>query len=291
MTIVDLNFEENIIKMICIVVISLLGFISNGLSLHITTTNSQFQNAYGILRTTVLLCNIQTISIILIWAAVILLTGLRKLSSSTYSIALIPGCLANVSLYGAVSVNLLIAVNRYCAFAYPLNYHFYWTVEKARRAGIIVYFFGFLPCFPSIFEPCTLIFNAELDFRWSYSNTSCGNVNSTFDTMFTISTMIIAGCIDFMTFLRIRSHNKLLVCYYFINYLRYELTLKTVRKLTALPSNRKNDIYFFKQSCISGLTMIISSLVFNIGQHFLTNKWALFAATTIGWEMAHVLDG
>ncbi|VDP27250.1 unnamed protein product [Onchocerca flexuosa] len=45
------------------------------------------------------------------------------------------------------------------------------------------------------------------------------------------------------------------------------------------------------RSCISGLTMIILALVFNIGQRVLTNKWALFAVSTISWEMAHVLDG
>ncbi|CAG9537717.1 unnamed protein product [Cercopithifilaria johnstoni] len=276
--------EENMFALLCIAVVSLFGFVGNGLSLYITTTNSHFQNAYGTLRTTFLLCNIQTISVLSIWSAVVLLTDSRELSSPTYFIALIPGCLANVSFYGTILINLLIAVNRYCAFAYPLNYHFYWTVAKARYAGIIVYFFGFLPCLPSIFEPCTLIFNAELDFRWSYSNTSCGNINSMFDTVFASSIMIIAGCIDFMTFLWIRSHRK----------------LKNVRKLTNRSSSRKNDIYFFKQSyklfirfqsCISGLAVITSAFVFNIGQHYLTNKWALFAVTTINWVVTHALDG
>ncbi|CAG9530121.1 unnamed protein product [Cercopithifilaria johnstoni] len=214
------SISENMFALLCITIVSLFGFIGNGSSIFITVTNSQFQNAYGTLRTIVLLCNIQTILVILIWSAAVLLTGFRELSSPTYSIALIPGCLANVFFYGAILVNLLIAVNRYCAFAYPLNYHFYWTVPKARCAGIIVYFFGFLPCLPSIFEPCTLVFNTELDFRWSYSNTDCGDINSMLDAVFASSMVIIAGCIDFMTFLKIRSHNKVVICYYFINHLR-----------------------------------------------------------------------
>ncbi|VDO66328.1 unnamed protein product [Onchocerca flexuosa] len=53
---------------------------------------------------------------------------------------------------------------------------------------------------------------------------------------------------------------------------------------------RKFEILAFKQSCISGLTMIILALVFNIGQQVLTNKWALFAVSTISWEMAHLAD-
>ncbi|CAG9530120.1 unnamed protein product [Cercopithifilaria johnstoni] len=242
---------ENALALLCITMVSLFGLTGNGLSIFITTTNSHFQNAYGTLRTIVLLCNIQTISVLSIWSAVVILTGFRELSSPTYFIALIPGCLANASFYGVVLVNLLIAVNRYCAFAYPLKYHIFWTVPKARCAGIIVYFFGFLPCLPSIFEPCTLIFNTELDFRWSYSNTSCGKINSMLDTMLAISMIIIAECIDFMT---------------------YELFIRF-------------------QSCISGLTMIMHALVFNIGPHFLTNKWALFVVTTINWVAVHVLDG
>ncbi|KAL4003367.1 Serpentine type 7TM GPCR chemoreceptor Srx family protein [Acanthocheilonema viteae] len=266
---------ENTFALLCIAVISLLGFLSNGLSLHITITNSRFQNAYGTLCTTVLLCNIQTISVLLIWGAVVLITDSRELSSPTHFIALIPGCLANVSFYGTILVHLLIAVNRYCAFAYPLKYHFFWSVTKARRAGIIAYCLGFLPCFPSIFEPCTLIFNTELDFRWSYSNTGCGYINSMFDTALTISALTIAVVIDFITLLRIRNHSK---------------SIK-INQPIAYSVNRKCDILFFKQSFISRFMMITSSLIFNIGQQFLTNKWALFAVTTIGWVIAHVLDG
>ncbi|VDO40718.1 unnamed protein product [Onchocerca flexuosa] len=74
MAIIESSLNENMLALLCIVVISVLGFVSNGLSLHITITNSNFHNAYGILCTAVLLCNIQTISIIMIWGAVVLLT-------------------------------------------------------------------------------------------------------------------------------------------------------------------------------------------------------------------------
>ncbi|VDO48583.1 unnamed protein product, partial [Brugia timori] len=176
----------------------------------------------------------------------------RELSSQTSPIALIPGCFANVSFYGSLLLNLLIAVNRYCALTHPLKYHSFWSVQKARIAAIIAYFLGFLPCFPSIFEPCTLIFNMELDLRWSYSNTSCGYINSMFDLIFCISTLTTAGCINFITLFRIRNYSK---------------------------------------SCASGFTIMIVGIFFNVGPHFLTNKWALFAATTICWQLSNTLDG
>ncbi|VDO67898.1 unnamed protein product [Onchocerca flexuosa] len=97
-----------------------------------------------------------------------------------------------------------------------------------------------------------------------------------FDTTITTSTLIIAGCINFATLLKIKNYSK----------------SREVKQLMINSSTkRKHDIFFFKQSCIGGVTMIVSALVFNIGQQVLTNKWALFAVTTISWEMAHVLDG
>ncbi|VDK89372.1 unnamed protein product [Onchocerca ochengi] len=127
-----------------------------------------------------------------------------------------------------------------------------------------------------LIEPCTLIFNTELDFRWSYSDTACGYINSMFDTAITTSTLIITGCINFVTLLKLKNYSK---------------STEVKQLMVNSSTKRKYDIFFFKQSCIGGITMIISALVFNIGQKVLTNKWALFAVTTIGWEMAHVLDG
>uniref|UniRef100_A0A0R3RNY6 7TM_GPCR_Srx domain-containing protein n=1 Tax=Elaeophora elaphi TaxID=1147741 RepID=A0A0R3RNY6_9BILA len=74
MIIAESNARDNSFALFCIALVSLFGFLGNGLSLHITTTNSRFQNAYGTLCTAVLLCNIQTISIILIWGAIVLIT-------------------------------------------------------------------------------------------------------------------------------------------------------------------------------------------------------------------------
>uniref|UniRef100_A0A8R1XYM9 G_PROTEIN_RECEP_F1_2 domain-containing protein n=1 Tax=Onchocerca volvulus TaxID=6282 RepID=A0A8R1XYM9_ONCVO len=207
MTVTESSLDENTLALICIVVVSVTGFISNGLSLHITITNSHFQNAYGILSTAVLLCNIQTISIILIWGAVVLITNSRELSSAS-TITFIPGCLVNVSLYGAVLLNLLITVNRYCAFAYPLKYHHFWSVPKARKVAITAYFLGFLPCFPSFFEPCFLIFNADSNYCWTFCNTTCGLINSVFDTTLVSSSSVIMTCINFVTYIKIRKHYK-----------------------------------------------------------------------------------
>ncbi|EFO15521.1 hypothetical protein LOAG_12989 [Loa loa] len=56
-------------------------------------------------------------------------------------------------------------------------------------------------------------------------------------------------------------------------------------------ANRKREIFFFKQSSIGRLAIIGCAIVFNNGSRFLTDKWALFAASTIAWELLHVLDG
>ncbi|VDM11779.1 unnamed protein product, partial [Wuchereria bancrofti] len=82
------SVTEKMLALLIISVVSLFGFISNGLSLHITATNSHFRNAYGTL---------------------FVRRNSRELSSQTSPIALISGCFANVSFYGSLLVNLLIA--------------------------------------------------------------------------------------------------------------------------------------------------------------------------------------
>ncbi|KAM3723066.1 Phosphoribosylformylglycinamidine synthase subunit PurQ [Dirofilaria immitis] len=102
-----------------------------------------------------------------------------------------------------------------------------------------------------------------------------------FDIVITTSTSILVGCINFVTLHKIKKAQKL-----------KQSKVKNFVK-------RKCDILFFKQadnnicflySRICGLAMIITALIFNIGQHFLTNKWALFAVTTVSWQVANSLD-
>ncbi|EFO12224.1 hypothetical protein LOAG_16308 [Loa loa] len=69
-------------------------------------------------------------------------------------------------------------------------------------------------------EPCAVVFNAELDFRWSYTNTTCGQIIALFDPTFTTISLTIAACIDFVTLLKIRKYNKVTIRSYLIIYLQ-----------------------------------------------------------------------
>ncbi|VDN06126.1 unnamed protein product [Thelazia callipaeda] len=268
------SFLASIIALAVIIVISLLGMITNGLSLHIIKTNSQFRNAFGILCNAFLLCNIQTIAIMLIWG------DSRELTSSKSWLALAPGCLANTSYYGSLIVHFLIAVNRYCAIAYPLRYRFFWSSTKTRVAAAVAYFLGFLPCIPGLFEPCTLVFNVNSDFQWKYSDTKCGRANEFFDTAASVAIMCAATCIDFVTLLKIRNHFK----------------SATVHPQWTDTEVRRRDLRFFKQLAdIGGLVLTVTSVLFNVGQVRFKNKCSLFLAlflvTTINGGMTSVPDG
>ncbi|KAM3716471.1 Elongation factor [Dirofilaria immitis] len=63
---------EDEIAMICIAVVAIFGLISNGLSLYLTRTRSRFRNAFGILCSSFLLCNLQAIFILLTWCTIVL---------------------------------------------------------------------------------------------------------------------------------------------------------------------------------------------------------------------------
>ncbi|VDM15273.1 unnamed protein product [Wuchereria bancrofti] len=57
------------------------------------------------------------------------------------------------------------------------------------------------------------------------------------------------------------------------------------RPITVLP------IASVTYSCTSGFTIMILGIFFNVGPHFLADKWASFAATTICWQISNTLDG
>ncbi|VDN84288.1 unnamed protein product [Brugia pahangi] len=65
------EFEDDI-AMGCIVAISVFGLISNGLSFYLTRTRSRFRNAFGILCSSFLICNLQAIIVLLTWCTIVL---------------------------------------------------------------------------------------------------------------------------------------------------------------------------------------------------------------------------
>ncbi|VDK41169.1 unnamed protein product [Gongylonema pulchrum] len=73
---------EDGIALMCIVATSLFGLTTNGLSLVITRTSKRFHNAFGILCSVMLICNLQTILVLAVWGIIVLITYASSLSVS-----------------------------------------------------------------------------------------------------------------------------------------------------------------------------------------------------------------
>ncbi|EJW74677.1 hypothetical protein WUBG_14417, partial [Wuchereria bancrofti] len=52
--------------------VAVFGLVSNGASLYITLTGSRFRNAFGILCTSFLICNLQAIFSLSTWCIIVL---------------------------------------------------------------------------------------------------------------------------------------------------------------------------------------------------------------------------
>uniref|UniRef100_A0A1I7V8K3 G_PROTEIN_RECEP_F1_2 domain-containing protein n=1 Tax=Loa loa TaxID=7209 RepID=A0A1I7V8K3_LOALO len=137
------NFEDDI-AMACIIVIGVFGLISNGLSLYLTRTKSRFRNAFGILCSSFLICNLQAIFVLLTWCTIVLSFKSPILSSPELFLARFVGLLVNGAWFGSILVHFFIAVNRFCAFVYAIKYNQLWSAFIALSIGICSWIFGLL---------------------------------------------------------------------------------------------------------------------------------------------------
>ncbi|KAM3716470.1 Serpentine receptor class X [Dirofilaria immitis] len=69
---------------------------------------------------------------------------------------------------------------------------------------------------------------------------------------------------------------------------------KTIGRNTTISTNstvKEREISFFKQSCLLGFIYISCVIMLTIHSFLFTNKWLLFASSTIAWILMQSVDG
>ncbi|VDM13279.1 unnamed protein product [Wuchereria bancrofti] len=250
--------------------------ISNGLSLYLTRTRSRFRNAFGILCSSFLICNLQVIFVLLTWCTIILNLKSAVLSSpESFSVRLV-GVLANGAWFGSLLTHFFIALNRFCAFVYATRYDQLWSKSRAFFIGICSWAFGLLFSTQHLYKECSFVFNERSDYRFSYQSSFYGKICSCADTVATVGIVIGMACIDFATLLKIVAYQRAM--------------RKNVAFSTGCAINER-EILFFRQSCILGLLYISCATMFNTAPYLSNHKWFLFASSTITWILTQSLDG
>ncbi|VDO12595.1 unnamed protein product, partial [Brugia timori] len=133
---------EDDIAIACITMVAIFGLLSNGMSLYITLTGSRFRNAFGILCTSFLICNLQAIFSLSTWCIIVLTVKSHKLSLPEFFFTRPVGIFVNGPYYASLFVHFFVAVNRFCAFVYATKYNQLWSKSKAILVGVMSWVVG-----------------------------------------------------------------------------------------------------------------------------------------------------
>uniref|UniRef100_A0A1I8EDC1 G_PROTEIN_RECEP_F1_2 domain-containing protein n=1 Tax=Wuchereria bancrofti TaxID=6293 RepID=A0A1I8EDC1_WUCBA len=201
------ELEDNI-AMACITVVAVFGLVSNGASLYITLTGSRFRNAFGILCTSFLICNLQAIFSLSTWCIIVLTVKSQNLSRSEFFFTRPVGIFVNGAYYASLFVHFFVAVNRFCAFVYATKYNQLWSESKAILAGVMSWVVGTTISMAHLYSDCSLIFNKNYSYRFSYSRSLAGKICSNTDASITVITVMSMACFDFITLTKILAYQR-----------------------------------------------------------------------------------
>ncbi|KAK6109338.1 Serpentine type 7TM GPCR chemoreceptor Srx family protein [Brugia pahangi] len=270
------NHFDDSIAMICIAMVWLFGFVSNGLSLYITRTRSHFRNAFGILCSSFLICNLQSISVLFTWCTIVLALKSPILSSSELFLARLVGVLVNGPYYGTLLIHFFVALNRLCAVLYPIRYKQLWSESRSLIVGIISWTTGTSLCMLHLYKDCSLLFNENSSYRFFYGDSYYGKVCGNADAALSVFIVMIMACLDSITLIKLLAYRRAL--------------RKNVTMSTGSAFNKK-EVLFFKQSCLVSFIYTASVAVLITHPFLFTNKWLLFLSSTIIWILMQSTDG
>uniref|UniRef100_A0A8R1TM79 7TM_GPCR_Srx domain-containing protein n=1 Tax=Onchocerca volvulus TaxID=6282 RepID=A0A8R1TM79_ONCVO len=261
-------FFDDCIAIACVTLVSIFGLISNSTSFYITLTSSHFRNAFGILCSGFLICNLQDIFVHFTWCTIVLSIKSPILSSSQLFFVRLVGLILNAGWFGSLLIHFFTALNRFSAFVFATKYNQLWSQSNAFKIVIIAWTSSMVYCSHHLYENCSLLFHAAPIYRWLHHNSFHGKICASIDATASIGIVIAMACIDFITFIKMFAYRKAM---------RSNITRTTGNIIS------EREIMFFKQSCKLGLLYISCVLAFNITPYFFTNKWVLFTAGTIAW--------
>uniref|UniRef100_A0A8R1XR13 7TM_GPCR_Srx domain-containing protein n=1 Tax=Onchocerca volvulus TaxID=6282 RepID=A0A8R1XR13_ONCVO len=264
------DYEDNI-ALACISTTSIFGLISNGLALYMTRKMPRFRNAFGILCSSFLICNLQSIIVLFTWSTIVLIAKNPLLSSSELFLARVIGVFVNGGWFGALFVHFFVALNRLCAVVYPniKNYE-----AKALAAGIISWTLGMTICMIHLFKDCSLLFDGKT-YDFYYQDSFYGTICNYGDSGLALIAIVAMTSLDTVTLTKILAHRRIM----------------PGNSVKSSDARNEKEILFFKQSSLLGFVFFICFAILVSHEYLFTDKWLIFAACTITWIMMLSLDG
>ncbi|KAK0409783.1 hypothetical protein QR680_004755 [Steinernema hermaphroditum] len=267
-----MTYDDNLAASI-ILVIGLLGAIINLSTALMVFRIKKLNNTFGFMCSGLGMADSALLLFFVCWSAPItysnytpVLTTLnRKMGHSILYFWF-------VSLY----YHLIIAANRLIAMFFPINYSHIFSGNRSRIYVLIPWMLALAHMVVYFFDGCDFYFDST-SYLWTFrEDTECGRSLAYFiDLIYGCTVMGVTASVDIITFIRLRMYkNKL---------------SKTINHRDRKRNNR--EIRFFAQSCVTTLMFILMLISFHLFSKYAINKWAMFACTTLAWELTHVTDG
>ncbi|KAK6757973.1 hypothetical protein RB195_015661 [Necator americanus] len=171
--------------------------------------------------------------------------------------------------------HLFIALNRMCAICFPLNYDKWFSHRNTTVLIVISWVLSISVVFVLHgLEDCSLIFS---DTAWVFvfkTNERCGFISWYIDFGEDFSIVVIIAIVDTVTIIKVR------------------ITAAEIAKSGCRMTNSKRakDVNFLKQAVAQGVVFAVELFTYFFMGWLFTNKWAIFACTTMAWNIVHCSD-
>ncbi|VDP21138.1 unnamed protein product [Onchocerca flexuosa] len=124
--------------------LAFIGLFAYGLSLYFIRKSPLYHNAFGNLCSAYFLFQIQTIGALLIWTVVRIFINMGLISLSWHIFSRIVFPLANSTLYAAIWMQFILAINRLWAISRPMTYDRVFSPKNARIIVVSFWLFSIL---------------------------------------------------------------------------------------------------------------------------------------------------
>uniref|UniRef100_A0A9J2P9G7 G-protein coupled receptors family 1 profile domain-containing protein n=1 Tax=Ascaris lumbricoides TaxID=6252 RepID=A0A9J2P9G7_ASCLU len=194
-------------------------------------------------------------------------------------LAILAGQISNAMYYSAITMMVLIAVNRFCAISLSTRYARIFTNKCAIRLVITTWIIYLSICSIYHVDGCSYIFDRDL-YIWHFGVQQCGLLLSFYmDYLFGLIIVIASVIVDAFVLIRLLSYTKV------ANRSNGNLFGNTSSR------RRRREMKFFIQSCLYTAIFVIGLTLFHVVSQWQSTALQLFACITVVWMSALALCG
>uniref|UniRef100_A0A8R1TMG8 G_PROTEIN_RECEP_F1_2 domain-containing protein n=1 Tax=Onchocerca volvulus TaxID=6282 RepID=A0A8R1TMG8_ONCVO len=243
--------------------LAFIGLFAYGLSLYLIYKSPRYHNAFGILYFAYVLFHIQTISALLVWTIVRITVYMGLISFPWHIFSRILSPLANSTLFTAIWMQLVLAINRLWAISRPTTYD---RVFSPKNARIIVV---------SLWLSSILI-------TAFYYNVECGHYIEADD--YSWSTLFGPCKHSFLVYIAMFLSNGILLTVLIVDAVAFYQ--KKRQRANSTQQRLGQELLFFKETCVTTVIYVFCVIISHIEIPMSRLTKIMYV-----WLAIHTLDG